>query len=100
MAIPRRPTTQRIERRAMWRDLQEGARYAWQARPIRVLLIVLAVVSFMATPYQPLMPAFVRELFDGVDRRPLAFSWPLPGSGPCWAPCFCPHGPGMRDSYR
>lgn len=65
MAIPRRAVTQRIERRAMWRDLKEGAVYAWQSRPIRALLIVLAVVSFMATPYQPLMPAFVREAFAG-----------------------------------
>jgi predicted MFS family arabinose efflux permease len=46
-------------------DLREGAIYAWRSRPIRLLLGVLAVVSFMATPYQPLMPAFVREAYAG-----------------------------------
>jgi MFS family permease len=65
MAMTRRPGPRPTERRPMWRDLQEGAQYAWRSRPIRALLIVLAVVSFMATPYQPLMPAFVSEAFAG-----------------------------------
>lgn len=65
LMIPRKPSTGRIEKRAMWTELREGALYAWHTRPIRALLIVLAVVSFMATPYQPLMPAFVREAFAG-----------------------------------
>jgi len=65
LMIPRKPSTGRIEKRAMWTELREGALYAWHARPIRALLIVLAVVSFMATPYQPLMPAFVREAYAG-----------------------------------
>lgn len=65
LAIPRRASTPAGARRPMWRDLQEGARYAWHSQPIRSLLVVLAVVSFMATPYQPLMPAFVREAFAG-----------------------------------
>lgn len=64
-AIPRKPSTQRAAPRPMWTDLREGALYAWHARPMRALLIVLAVVSFMATPYQPLMPAFVREAYAG-----------------------------------
>lgn len=63
--IPRKPNAGHIEKRAMWTDLREGALYAWHARPIRILLVVLAVVSFMATPYQPLMPAFVREAYAG-----------------------------------
>jgi MFS family permease len=65
-AIRRKPSTHRAETRpTMLSDLREGALYAWRARPIRTLLIVLAVVSFMATPYQPLMPAFVREAYAG-----------------------------------
>ena len=64
-AIRRKPSTHRAEPRPMLSDLREGALYAWHARPIRILLIVLAVVSFMATPYQPLMPAFVREAYAG-----------------------------------
>jgi predicted MFS family arabinose efflux permease len=49
----------------MWRDLADGALYAWHSRPIRVLLLMAATVSFMATPYQPLMPAFVAEAYRG-----------------------------------
>src|SRR5690606_26305625 len=57
-AIRRKPQTPVAAQHPMWRDLRDGALYAWRARPIRALLIVLAAVSFMATPYQPLMPAF------------------------------------------
>lgn len=64
-AIRRKPRAQRSAPRPMLSDLYEGALYAWHARPIRVLLIVLAIVAFMATPYQPLMPAFVREAYAG-----------------------------------
>jgi MFS family permease len=79
-AIPRKPNTQRIERRPMWSDLREGALYAWRARPIRALLAVLAVVSFMATPYQPLMPAFVREAYAGGPQT-LGFLVAAAGAG-------------------
>ena len=64
-AIPRKPAAHGGKPRPMLAELREGALYAWRARPIRMLLIVLAVVSFMATPYQPLMPAFVREAYAG-----------------------------------
>jgi len=60
--VPHKPAT---HARAMWRDLREGALHAWRSRQIRALLLVLAAVSFMATPYQPLMPAFVREAYQG-----------------------------------
>jgi predicted MFS family arabinose efflux permease len=49
----------------MWTELAEGAVHAWRSRPIRVLLLLLATVSFMATPYQPLMPAFVAQAYRG-----------------------------------
>jgi MFS family permease len=64
-AIRRVPHSRSAQPRAMLSDLREGALYAWRSRPIRALLVVLAVVSFMATPYQPLMPAFVREAYQG-----------------------------------
>jgi MFS family permease len=65
LAIRRRPRGHAPRNRAVFRDLREGALYAWRSRPIRSLLTVLAVMSFMATPYQPLMPAFVAEVFHG-----------------------------------
>jgi MFS family permease len=65
LAIHRKPHKPHPQKRAVFSDLREGALYAWHSRPIRALLIVLAVTSFMATPYQPLMPAFVAEAYQG-----------------------------------
>jgi MFS family permease len=45
--------------------LKEGAAYAWGLLPVRMLLPVVALVSFMATPYQALMPIFAAEVFAG-----------------------------------
>lgn len=95
MAIPRRASSSTIERRPMWRDLQEGAHYAWQSQPIRSLLIVLAVVSFMATPYQPLMPAFVREAFTGGPQT-LGFLVAASGLGAVLGTVFLSVRSGMK----
>jgi MFS family permease len=64
MAIRRKPRVE-LQQRAVFSDLRAGALYAWRSRPIRALLTVLAVMSFMATPYQPLMPVFVAEAYQG-----------------------------------
>lgn len=47
------------------RALREGVAYAWGLFPARMLLPVVALVSFMATPYQALMPIFAAEVFAG-----------------------------------
>src|SRR5688572_29064705 len=49
----------------VWRALREGVGYAWGLVPARLLLPVVALVSFMATPYQALMPIFAAEVFGG-----------------------------------
>ena len=49
----------------VWHALREGAAYAWNLVPVRLLLPVVALVSFMATPYQALMPIFAAEVFAG-----------------------------------
>ncbi|MGH8664515.1 MAG: MFS transporter [Burkholderiales bacterium] len=64
-AIRRKPHRPVAQPHPMWAELRAGALYAWRSRPIRALLIVLATVAFMATPYQPLMPAFVAQAFQG-----------------------------------
>jgi MFS family permease len=45
--------------------LKGGARYAWNHWPIRRLLLLLACVSFMATPYTVLMPVYVDRVLHG-----------------------------------
>jgi MFS family permease len=52
-------------RASIWRSFREGAAYAWDLVPVRLLLPVVALVSFMATPYQALMPIFAAEVFAG-----------------------------------
>lgn len=69
LMIPRKRSAGHVGKRAMWADLREGALYAWRSEPIRAMLAVLAVVSFMATPYQTLMPAFVHEAYGGNPQR-------------------------------
>ena len=50
---------------SIWRGFREGLSYAWDLVPVRLLLPVVALVSFMATPYQALMPIFAAEVFAG-----------------------------------
>jgi MFS family permease len=50
---------------SIWRGFREGVSYAWDLLPVRLLLPVVALVSFMATPYQALMPIFAADVFAG-----------------------------------
>jgi MFS family permease len=54
------------------RGLKEGAAYATGLLPVRLLLPMVALISFMASPYQALMPIFAAEVFKG-DARMLGF---------------------------
>jgi MFS family permease len=45
--------------------LAEGVRYAWSFVPIRMLLPMVALVSFTASPYVTLMPVVAKEVLGG-----------------------------------
>lgn len=45
--------------------LKEGIRYVGGQRAIRRTLLLVACVSFFATPYAVMMPLFAREIFGG-----------------------------------
>jgi len=45
--------------------LREGFRFVRHARPIRTLLILLGIVSFMALPFSVLMPIFADRILHG-----------------------------------
>ncbi len=55
----------RAPNRGVWASLKEGLHYAAQLAPARRLLPALAIVSFMITPYQALMPIFAGQVFAG-----------------------------------
>ncbi len=59
-AQPREPV-----KMPMLAGLRAGFAYAWHLLPIRALLLTLAVVAFLATPYSTLMPVMVRDVFGG-----------------------------------
>jgi len=46
-------------------ELAEGFRYAYGLKPIRFILMLLALTSFMGVPYAVLMPAFARDILHG-----------------------------------
>jgi MFS family permease len=48
--------------------LKEGIRYVLAHRQIRRSLLLVACVSFLATPYAVMMPLFAREIFGGDAR--------------------------------
>lgn len=54
------------------RGLKEGIAYAWHTIPIRLMLLMLALIALTAAPYNTLMPAIVHEAFAG-DAGTLGF---------------------------
>ena len=49
----------------MWRGMTEGFRYSFGFAPIRTILLLLALVSFMGMPYTVLMPIFAKNILQG-----------------------------------
>lgn len=43
-------------------SLMDGLRYTWQTRPIRSLMLIVALSSFLTLPYITLMPAFADDV--------------------------------------
>jgi MFS family permease len=48
-----------------WKQFVEGWRYAFDFRPIRSIILLLALVSLVGVPYSVLMPVFAATVFHG-----------------------------------
>jgi len=59
------PVTRTGPAASLWQEFREGLDYAWASVPLKRLLPVVALLSFMASPYQTLMPIFAKEVFAG-----------------------------------
>jgi MFS family permease len=59
------PRTREIHHAPVWHGLVEGFRYAFGFAPIRAILLLLALISFMGMPYSVLMPIFAADLQGG-----------------------------------
>ncbi len=60
--------------------LREGFAYAFGFAPIRWILLLIGLVSFMATPYSVLMPVFAKEILRG-DSHTFGFQVGASGLG-------------------
>ncbi len=63
MKIPKRKN--KIESSNIFKGLKEGYNYAFRFAPIRYILLLLALISFMGMPYLVLMPIFARDILHG-----------------------------------
>jgi len=50
---------------SIWQELTDGFRYTFRFKPIRTLLVMLAILSLFGTPFTTLMPAFASEILKG-----------------------------------
>lgn len=74
------PTAPRIQRQNVLQELHEGVRYAFNFKPIRSILLLLALVSLMGMPYSVLVPVFAREVLHGSSHT-YGFLMAASGSG-------------------
>ena len=63
-----------------WVELKEGFHYAFGFRPIRALIVTLALISFLGFSYGVLTPLFARDVFHG-DARTLGYLMSASGIG-------------------
>jgi MFS family permease len=68
MRLPPRPITD--VRKPVLHGLREGMRYVAGHAPIRALLVLVGVVSFVGLPYSVLLPVYARET---MGDRPTAY---------------------------
>ena len=82
-------------RRNPFEELAEGFRFVASAGPIRALMLLLAVVSFMGMPYSVLMPVFVDKVL-GAGPRGLGVLLGCAGIGALAGALVLAGRPGIR----
>jgi MFS family permease len=60
--------------------MKEGIRYAYNFKPIRALLLLIALVSLTGMPYAVLMPVFAKDILQG-NAHTLGFLFGAVGCG-------------------
>lgn len=61
-------------------SLREGVQYTFQTIPIRILIILVAILSLAALPYIVLLPAYAKEILKG-DSDTLGYLMSAMGAG-------------------
>lgn len=65
---------------SMKQVFREGVDYAWQSRPVRMLILTLIALNLTASAYAVLLPVFARDVFAG-GAQTLGWLWGAAGSG-------------------
>src|SRR5207237_8192148 len=68
------------EARHPWIEMREGFQYVFGFRPMRVLMLTLALISAVGFSYTVLTPMFARDIFHG-DARVLGYLMSASGLG-------------------
>jgi len=71
----------------VWTELVEGCSYALHSPPIRAILLLLALVSFLGMPYTVLMPVFATDILHG-SAHTLGFLMASTGVGALFGAIF------------
>lgn len=93
------PNVRAAGKSSLLRGLADGIRYAWDVVPIRLMLPMMALISFMATPYQTLLPIYAREIFGG-NADTLGFLMGAAGFGSLAAPVYLASRRDVRGLTR
>ncbi len=64
----------------VFQEIKEGFRYAFGFAPIRSILLLLALMGLMGSPYQILLPVFARDILGGGPHT-LGFLTSMAGFG-------------------
>jgi len=79
--------------------LLEGFSWAWRFTPVRDVLTLMSLVSFLAVPFAVLMPVFATEVLHGGPET-LGFLLAAQGVGALAAALFMAYRSGMRGLGR
>jgi MFS family permease len=80
LAMRIKPRETHTTHRHILHELKEGYEYATGFAPIRSILMLIALVSLIGTPYTTLMPVFAKDIFHGGPYT-LGFLMAASGSG-------------------
>ena len=78
LAMTVKPRLEGTHHKRILHDLKEGVRYAFGIPPVRLLLFLVAFVSFVGLPYAVLLPVFAKDILHG---GPNAYGFLLASSG-------------------
>ena len=70
----------KVTEKSPWLQMKEGLKYAMKSTPIRSMISLIALVSFVGVPYAVLMPIFAGKILSGGPHT-LGFLMAASGSG-------------------